>query len=165
MSFNITMDFLGLDEVQREIERLATASELKDLNKKIVKKAGKVGLEESEGQIRKKAYSKNPMKSGRRGSRTGQHAADNVPEKGTTQSGNYGEVIGWEKSDTSPFFYMKFHEWGTTMHKPKKFMPSSAGGKAMCSACRNKTLTHCRANKIAVPRKIEPGVIIIPLNL
>lgn len=71
MSFNITMDFLGLDEVQREIERLATASELKDLNKKIVKKAGKVGLEESEGQIRKKAYSKNPMKSGRRGSRTG----------------------------------------------------------------------------------------------
>ena len=68
MSFNITMDFLGLDEVQREIERLATASELKDLNKKIVKKAGKVGLEESEGQIRKKAYSKNPMKSGRRGS-------------------------------------------------------------------------------------------------
>ena len=75
-----------------------------------------------QGQIRKKAYSKNPMKSGRRGSRTGQHAADNVPEKGTTQSGNYGEVIGWEKSDTSPFFYMKFHEWGTTMHKPKKFM-------------------------------------------
>ena len=48
MSFNITMDFLGLDEVQREIERLATASELKDLNKKIVKKAGKVGLEESD---------------------------------------------------------------------------------------------------------------------
>lgn len=83
-------------------------------------------LEESEGQIRKKAYSKNPMKSGRRGSRTGQHAADNVPEKGTTQSGNYGEVIGWEKSDTSPFFYMKFHEWGTTMHKPKKFMLEAA---------------------------------------
>lgn len=66
------------------------------------------------------------MKSGRRGSRTGQHAADNVPEKGTTQSGNYGEVIGWEKSDTSPFFYMKFHEWGTTMHKPKKFMLEAA---------------------------------------
>ena len=97
-----------------------------DADKKIVKKAGKVGLEESEGQIRKKAYSKNPMKSGRRGSRTGQHAADNVPEKGTTQSGNYGEVIGWEKSDTSPFFYMKFHEWGTTMHKPKKFMLEAA---------------------------------------
>ena len=47
-------------------------------------------------------------------------------EKGTTQSGNYGEVIGWEKSDTSPFFYMKFHEWGTTMHKPKKFMLEAA---------------------------------------
>ena len=126
MSFNITMNFLGLDEVQKEIERLSTESELKALNKKIVKKAGKVGLEESEGQIRKKAYSKNPMKSGRRGSRTGQHAADNVPEKGTTQSGNYGEVIGWEKSDTSPFFYMKFHEWGTTKHKPKKFMLEAA---------------------------------------
>lgn len=36
------------------------------------------------------------------------------------------ELIGWEKSDTSPFFYMKFHEWGTTMHKPKKFMLEAA---------------------------------------
>ena len=118
MSFNITMDFLGLDEVQREIERLATASELKDLNKKIVKKAGKVGLEESEGQIRKKAYSKNPMKSGRRGSRTGQHAADNVPEKGTTQSGNYGEVIGWENRAPAPTPYRQVREWGTDIHDP-----------------------------------------------
>ena len=37
------------------------------------------------------------MKSGRRGSRTGQHAADNVPEKEQHKAGNYGEVIGWEK--------------------------------------------------------------------
>ncbi len=42
MSFNITMNFLGLDEVQKEIERLSTESELKALNKKIVKKPEKL---------------------------------------------------------------------------------------------------------------------------
>lgn len=126
MSFNITMEFTGLNEVQREIEKLSTESELKALNKKIVKRAGEIGQQEAKSQIRKKAYSKNPMKSGRKGSRTGQHAADNVPKKASTQSGNYGELIGWDKGDVSPFFYMKFHEWGTSIHKPKGFMLDAA---------------------------------------
>lgn len=130
MSFNITMHFEGLEETYREIQKLSTEAELKELNKKIVKKAGEIAQEEAKGQIKKKAYSENPMKSGRKGSRTGQHAADNVPKKAATQSGNYGEVIGWEVSDTSPFFYMKFHEWGTSgnppMHKEKKFMLEAA---------------------------------------
>lgn len=126
MSFNITMEFTGLNEIQREIEKLSTESELKTLNKKIVKRAGEIGQQEAKSQIRKKAYSKNPMKSGRKGSRTGQHAADNVPKKASTQSGNYGELIGWDRGDVSPFFYMKFHEWGTSIHKPKGFMLDAA---------------------------------------
>lgn len=126
MSFNITMEFTGLNETQREIEKLSTESELKALNKKIVKRAGEIGQQEAKSQIRKKAYSKNPMKSGRKGSRTGQHAADNVPKKASTQSGNYGELIGWDRGDVSPFFYMKFHEWGTSIHKPKGFMLDAA---------------------------------------
>ena len=126
MSFNITMEFTGLNEIQREIEKLSTESELKALNKKIVKRAGEIGQQEAKSQIRKKAYSKNPMKSGRKGSRTGQHAADNVPKKASTQSGNYGELIGWDRGDVSPFFYMKFHEWGTSIHKTKGFMLDAA---------------------------------------
>ena len=126
MSFNITMEFRGLNETQREIEKLSTESEIKALNKKIVKRAGEIGQQEAKSQIRKKAYSKNPMKSGRKGSRTGQHAADNVPKKASTQSGNYGELIGWDRGDVSPFFYMKFHEWGTSIHKPKGFMLDAA---------------------------------------
>ena len=126
MSFNITMEFTGLNEIQREIEKLSTESELKALNKKIVKRSGEIGQQEAKSQIRKKAYSKNPMKSGRKGSRTGQHAADNVPKKASTQSGNYGELIGWDRGDVSPFFYMKFHEWGTSIHKPKGFMLDAA---------------------------------------
>ena len=120
------MEFTGLNEIQREIEKLSTESELKALNKKIVKRAGEIGQQEAKSQIRKKAYSKNPMKSGRKGSRTGQHAADNVPKKASTQSGNYGELIGWDRGDVSPFFYMKFHEWGTSIHKPKGFMLDAA---------------------------------------
>lgn len=126
MSFNITMEFTGLNEIQREIEKLSTESELKVLNKKIVKRAGEIGQQEAKSQIRKKAYSKNPMKSGRKGSRTGEHAADNVPKEASTQNGNYGELIGWDRGDISPFFYMKFHEWGTSIHKPKGFMLDAA---------------------------------------
>ena len=126
MSFNITMETTGLNETQREIKKLSTESEIKAHNKKIVKRAGEIGQQEAKSQIRKKAYSKNPMKSGRKGSRTGQHAADNVPKKASTQSGNYGELIGWDRGDVSPFFYMKFHEWGTSIHKPKGFMLDAA---------------------------------------
>ena len=69
----ISMEFLGLDEVQKEIERLSTESELKALNKEIIKKAGEVGQQEAKAVIKKKAYSENPMKSGKKGSRTGKH--------------------------------------------------------------------------------------------
>jgi HK97 gp10 family phage protein len=128
MSF-IVMKFDGLEETYKEIQKLSSESELKELNKKIVKRAGNMAKEQATGNIRKKAYSKNPMKSGRRGSRTGQHAADNVPQKGTTQTGNYAQVIGWDKADTSPFFYMKFQEWGTStapIQTAKEFMLETA---------------------------------------
>lgn len=125
MSF-VSMEFLGLTQMQKEIERLSTESELKMFNKAIVKKAGEIGRQEARSQIKKKAYSKDPMKSGRKGSRTGQHAADNVPVKASVRGGNYGELIGWDEGDVSPFFYMKFHEWGSSMHKPKGFMLEAA---------------------------------------
>ena len=47
MSFNITMEFTGLNETQREIEKLSTESEIKALNKKIVKRAGEIGQQEA----------------------------------------------------------------------------------------------------------------------
>ncbi|MFA9375756.1 MAG: HK97-gp10 family putative phage morphogenesis protein [Lachnotalea sp.] len=122
----ISTEFWGLNEIQKELETLCTDSELKKINKNIVKKAGVIGQDEAKKEMRAKAYSSNPIKSGRRGSRTGEHAADNVPKKPSTQSGNYGEVIGWEKSDTSPYYYVKFHEWGSSMHKPKEFMLEAA---------------------------------------
>ena len=78
MSFGISMEFLGLTQMQKEIERLSTESELKALNKKIVKKAGEIGQKEAKSQIKKKAYSKDPTKSGRKGSRTGQQDRKSV---------------------------------------------------------------------------------------
>lgn len=53
MSFDISMEFLGLNEMQKEIERLSTESELKALNKKIIKRAGEIGLQEAEGQMQR----------------------------------------------------------------------------------------------------------------
>lgn len=125
----INMDFEGLEETYKEIEKLSTETQLREINKRIVKKAGVIAEDVVKKQIRKKAYSDNPKKSGRKGSRTGQHAGDNVPKKGSTKNGQYVETIGWEKTDTSPYFYMKFQEWGTSK-KPiqiaKKFMLDSS---------------------------------------
>lgn len=143
MAFDIKMDFSGFDDVRKSLERLATDSELQSINKKIVKKVGKVAQEKASENIKKDLYSKDPMKSGRKGSRTGQHAADNVPITSSTKGGEYGQVIGWEQADISPYFYMKFHEWGTSgskpMHQAKHFMKKT--GKEVYPMLREETNT------------------------
>ena len=65
--------------------------------------------------------SKDNSKSGRKGNRPKGHAKDNIPVskiKVIKRDEFSYIVIGWEKSDTSPYYYEKFHEWGSTKHAP-----------------------------------------------
>ncbi len=68
--------------------------------------------------------SKDYTKSGRHsgslnGAPTG-HSRDNIPISNfvTTKDGFMYKVVGWEKQDTSPWFYNKFQEWGTSNIAP-----------------------------------------------
>lgn len=112
--------FKGLDELIKEVENIASEAEIEKANTKILKKCG----EKARSVVKTKMpRSNDPMLSGRKGSRTGQHSADNVPLSGVKKKNGYQSIIvGWEKSDNSPYFYVKFTEWGTSKIKPRAYM-------------------------------------------
>ena len=112
--------FEGLDELIKEVEKIANRSEIEKVNSKILRECGKKAQSTVKTKMPK---SKNPMLSGRKGSRTGKHSADNVPLSGVKNKNGYQSIIvGWDKSDTSPYFYVKFTEWGTSKMKPFAYM-------------------------------------------
>lgn len=112
--------FEGLDELIKEVEKIASESEIQKANTKILKECGK----KAQNTVKPKMpVSDDPMLSGRKGSRTGDHSANNVPLSGVKNKNGYQSiVVGWEKSDNSPYFYVKFTEWGTTKIKPMAYM-------------------------------------------
>lgn len=116
----MNIKFEGLDELIKEVEKVANQAEIEKINTKILEKCGKG----AQGVVKNKMpRSENPMISGRNGSRTGKHSADNVPLSGVKNKNGYQSIIvGWEKSDISPYFYVKFTEWGTSKLKPQAYM-------------------------------------------
>jgi HK97 gp10 family phage protein len=106
------MKFEGLDELIKECTKLATGKDLEKVDREIVKEGSLIGHKEAEKRIHK---SIDPSKSGRKGSRTGQHGRDNIPITSIKKKNDrVFIVVGWEKSDDSPYFYMKMEEWGTS---------------------------------------------------
>lgn len=119
----IEMEFKGLEELVKAFEKAATDSEIKEVNKSIVEKSEPTIKRIMSGKIPK---SSDISKSGRGfGSKSSvsSHAADSVPVgkvkyKGTGASAD----IGWEKSDNSEHFYVKFINWGTIYQPPREFI-------------------------------------------
>lgn len=115
--------FEGLEELIKEVESVASESIIEKTNANILKECGKKAQRTAKSKMPK---SNDPMKSGRKGSRTGKHSGDNVPLSGVKNKNGYQSIVaGWEKSDNSPYFYVKFIEWGTSKIKPKAFMERS----------------------------------------
>lgn len=108
---SITMEFEDLQDLIKVCEKVANQEEINEATKKALKKIIPIAEIES-----KKNYprSSDVTKSGRAGSRAGQHSADNIPSKIKKQNGSYIAIVGWDKGDTSPYFYNKFLEFGTS---------------------------------------------------
>lgn len=114
------IEVTGLDELIKECERLGGKSATDKVNRNILKKTGK--LTQNEAKV-KAPRSDNPLNSGRKGSRTGQHMGDNIPISGVkNKNGSLYIIVGWEKGDDSPFFYAKFIEWGTSKIPANPFL-------------------------------------------
>lgn len=112
----VTMEFEGLTDLIKECEKLGTPRELEEAERKALKRCGDLAKAEVTGKM---ARSSDVSKSGRRGSRTFQHSADNVPMKIKKIGGGLSIVIGWDKGDNSPYFYNKFIEFGTSKMPPQ----------------------------------------------
>lgn len=119
----IEMEFQGLQELVKAFEAAASDEEIKETNKRIVEKSEPVVKRIMSGKVPKSAdISKSGRGFGTKSSVSG-HAADNVPVgkvklKETTASAE----VGWEKSDKSERFYVKFINWGTIYQPPREFI-------------------------------------------
>lgn len=112
----ITMEFVGLEKLRKQIESLASQSEIDAMNKRIFQRCA----DETEPKMKSHMpRSADNSKSGKRGYRPPGHARDNVPKKVTKKKAE----VGWNlKGDAENWFYMKFVEWGTTKQPPQDFI-------------------------------------------
>lgn len=119
----IEMEFQGLKELMKAFEKAASDAEIKETNKKIVERSGRVVKQIMSGKIPK---SSDISKSGRgfgTKSSVSAHAADSVPIGKTKLKDTAASTeIGWDKSDNSEHFYVKFINWGTIYRPPKEFI-------------------------------------------
>lgn len=119
----IDMEFQGLQELVKEFEKVASDEEIKEVNKRIVEKSEPIVKRIMSGKIPKSAdVSKSGRGFGSKSSVTA-HAADSVPV-GKVKVKDTGATadVGWEKSDNSEHFYVKFINWGTIYRPPHEFI-------------------------------------------
>ena len=110
------MNFDSLQDLINNIEKIADENDIKKVNKQALKDCSKLANNKLKTTLLR---SNDPSKSGRKGSRTGKHSADNVPITFKTKNGVQSAYIGWEKDDTSPYYYTKMvDEWGSSKHRP-----------------------------------------------
>lgn len=119
----ITMDFDGLEELQKQFEALADDKETAAVERKIVTQCRDYAAARMCGKVPKSA---NNAKSGKKGYRPSGHAADNVPVSNIRMSGGSPTAtVGWEKADNREYFYIEFVEWGTYRMQPRDFIYST----------------------------------------
>lgn len=119
----IEMEFQGLRELVKAFEEAASDDDIQQVNKKIVERGQPVVKRIMSGKIPK---STNIKLSGRGfGSKSSvtSHAADSIPiGKVKMKDAGASADVGWEKSDNSEHFYVKFINWGTIYRPPQEFI-------------------------------------------
>mgnify|MGYP002793795686 CR=1 FL=1 len=119
----IEMQFDGLRELMKAFEDAASDSDIKEVNGRIVEKGQPIVKQIMSKNIPKSA---DISKSGRGfGSKSSvsSHAADSVPIGKLKKKEQGAEAeVGWDKSDNSDHFYVKFINWGTIYQPPREFI-------------------------------------------
>ncbi|EOO28618.1 HK97 gp10 family phage protein [Bacillus cereus VD133] len=113
------MQLTGMSELMSRLYDLGQSG-VKAQNK-AVKAGGKVYKEGFSREAPRSAVPR--LATPKQSWRTGKHGADNANVSTVkTKAGVKYVNVGWLKSDNSPFFYMKFQNWGTSKmpHPPKK---------------------------------------------
>lgn len=119
----IEMEFKGLEELVKAFEKAASDGEIRAVNKRIVEKSEPVVKRIMSGKVPKSAdISKSGRGFGAKSS-VSSHAADSVPVgKIKIKDTGASAEVGWDKSDKSEHFYVKFINWGTIYQPPREFI-------------------------------------------
>lgn len=119
----IEMEFEGLKELMKAFEDAASDDEIKAVNKKIVAKGQPIVKRIMSGKLPKSADIKLSGRGFGSKSSVTAHAADSVPLGKVKMKENGASAdVGWEKSDNSEHFYVKFINWGTIYRPPQEFI-------------------------------------------
>lgn len=105
------------------LEQAASDEDIKEVNQKIVKQSEPVVKNIMSGKIPKSADIKLSGRGFGSKSSVTSHAADSIP-LGAVKVKDTGASadVGWEKSDNSEHFYVKFINWGTIYRPPQEFI-------------------------------------------
>lgn len=113
----------GLSQIQNKIIELGKKGQ------RIENKALRAGAEIVRAEISEQApRSDKPRKptNGTQSWRTGEHAADHITASSVKKlNGSKVVEVGISRADTSHYFYLKFHEYGTVKMAPRPFMKRS----------------------------------------
>lgn len=112
----VSFNFSSLTDLQKQLEELATGNELEKADNKAFDRIKNIARTDLENSM---PVSDNVAHSGRSGSRTYSHAKDYIPAKIRKKNGKKELIIGWESSDNSPYYYMKFLEFGSSKQRPQ----------------------------------------------
>ncbi len=118
--------FEGMDELLTKVQELgATAGRLEN---QAVQAGAKVVQTNISRRAPRSTQPRQPKESAPSQSwRTGQHAADNIKiSKVLKRNGVKTVQVGIQKGDNSHYFYLKFHEWGTSKMQAQPFMGPAA---------------------------------------
>lgn len=119
----IEMEFQGLQELMKAFEAAASDEDIKEVNKKIVERGQPVVKQIMSGKIPKSADIKLSGRGFGSKSSVTAHAADSVPVgKVSVKDSGASADVGWDKTDNSEHFYVKFINWGTIYRPPQEFI-------------------------------------------
>lgn len=119
----VEMEFQGLQELLKAFEDAASDAEIAEVNRKIVEKSEPVVEKIMSGKIPKSADIKKSGRGFGTKSSVSTHAADSVPMgKPKVKGAGVSAEVGWDKSDNSEHFYVKFINWGTIYQPPREFI-------------------------------------------
>lgn len=119
----VEMEFQGLQELLKAFEDAASDAEIAEVNRKIVEEGEPVVKKIMSGKIPKSADIKKSGRGFGTKSSVSTHAADSVPMgKPKVKGAGVSAEVGWDKSDNSEHFYVKFINWGTIYQPPREFI-------------------------------------------
>ena len=119
----IQIEFQGLQELIKAFESVASDEDVKKVNKKIVEKGQPIVKRIMSNKIPKSANIKLSGRGFGTKSSVMTHSADSIPVgKVKITGGGASADVGWEKSDNSQHFYVKFINWGTIYRPPQEFI-------------------------------------------